>query len=597
MKSHSVKPLVAACALALASTPALALDYGDPGWSSLSPQIQQQILQIDQINAQINGYVSPGYRKYLQAQKTSGNTSGTTPKTVSAPVPAASTPAPSTASAPPPSVPGGTCASLGLNLEGISYYSASMPFIDLMKASSGWTHPGGSAYSKVPIPEDQYGDPLSLASDKFLVNYVSFFQWEPTVPSAQHPSQSYVMTWDGNGLVTPSQAKVISNDFHRVVFQVTGMRFFIDLTSTDANDPVRNVRIVPLSMEGTTQVFDPAYLNSIRNFHTFRFMDWNQTNDSTIQHWSQRTTPQAVTQAVGGVAYEYMIQLANMTSSDLWVNVPLLADNNYIQQMAQLFHSQLNPGRTVYVEYSNEVWNSGTFTQYNQLKPIAQANGLSGPAMVWQQYSARVAQIASIWHQVFNSGNGPKVKVLMAGQLANPWILMQELAYNNNGHKVDGATAAFYVGGYELLNAQNEASFRNDTPEQLDEAILNQALPLQVTRVQQNLAIVKPYNLPFYFYEGGQSLQAAGHEPDGMPMNKDATIVNLEQQANHLPLMTTVYEKILSAWKASGVGLFMLYDSTAPDSQYGYWGLREYEYTPLNQAPKLQGVYDFCGWK
>ena len=596
MKPGTLKLSVIACAMALYAGSSFALDYGDPGWSSLPTKTQQQILQIDQINAQF-GYTSPGYRKYLIIQKQNA-----APSTTAAHTPAA-TPATTPVSNPAPSAPttpatSGQCADLGLNLEGISYYSASMPFVDLMKASSGWTHPGGSAYSKQPIQEDQYGNPLSLGPDGRLVNYVSFFVWQPSLPTLQNPSQPYVMTWDGNGLVSTSNAKVISNNFHRVVFQVTNQRFFIDLNSTDAADPVRNVRIVPLPMEHSTQVFSTDYLNSIRNFSTYRFMDWNNTNDSTIVHWSQRTTPQSVTQAVGGVAYEYMIQLANQLNADLWVNVPLLADDNYIQQMAQLFHSQLNPGRTVYVEYSNEVWNSGTFTQYNQLKPIAQANGLTGPAMVWQQYSARVAQIADVWHGVFgNSSSGPKVKVLMAGQLANPWILMQELAYHNNGYKVDGATAAFYVGGYHLLNAQNEASFRSYTPEQLDNAIINQDLPYQTSLVQQNLAIVKPYKLPFYFYEGGQSLQAAGHEPDGTPMNKDTTMVSLEQQANHLPMMTTVYEKILSAWKASGVGLFMLYDSTAPDSQYGFWGLRQFEYTPLDQAPKLQGVYNFCGWK
>ena len=47
----------------------------------------------------------------------------------------------------------------------------------------------------------------------------------------------------------------------------------------------------------------------------------------------------------------------------MWVNVPLMADDDYILQFATLLKQQLDPSLAVYVEYSNEIWNGG-FSQF-----------------------------------------------------------------------------------------------------------------------------------------------------------------------------------------------------------------------------------------
>ena len=48
----------------------------------------------------------------------------------------------------------------------------------------------------------------------------------------------------------------------------------------------------------------------------------------------------------------------------MWVNVPLMVDDDYITKFATLLKEQLDPSLVVYVEYSNEIWNYG-FSQFS----------------------------------------------------------------------------------------------------------------------------------------------------------------------------------------------------------------------------------------
>ena len=87
-------------------------------------------------------------------------------------------------------------------------------------------------------------------------------------------------------------------------------------------------------------------------------MDWGHTNHSPIVEWSDRRKPWHQTQAGEyGVAMEYWIQLSNLLQKDPWICVPHQASDDYIRKMARMFRDQLDPNLTIYLEYSNEVWN------------------------------------------------------------------------------------------------------------------------------------------------------------------------------------------------------------------------------------------------
>src|SRR5690606_30558082 len=120
------------------------------------------------------------------------------------------------------------------------------------------------------------------------------------------------------------------------------------------------------------------------------FMDFLATNANGSAVWSDRTRPARWSynydgntngywwQGRGG-PFEHCVEYCNETGKDLWICVPHKADDDFITKLAQLVrygsdgnlpytsgdwndpskvHKGLNPELKVYVEYSNEVWNT-----------------------------------------------------------------------------------------------------------------------------------------------------------------------------------------------------------------------------------------------
>ncbi|TAF77090.1 MAG: hypothetical protein EAZ53_03050 [Bacteroidetes bacterium] len=59
-----------------------------------------------------------------------------------------------------------------------------------------------------------------------------------------------------------------------------------------------------------------------------------------------------------GTAWEDQIDLCNYLNVDMWINVPVLADDNYIRELSKLIKQRLKPTLNVNVEIGNELWNA-----------------------------------------------------------------------------------------------------------------------------------------------------------------------------------------------------------------------------------------------
>ena len=77
---------------------------------------------------------------------------------------------------------------------------------------------------------------------------------------------------------------------------------------------------------------------------------------------------------------EDMIELANTLGADPWFNIPHTASDDWITQFATLVKTTLRPDVTVYIEWSNEVWNS-LFAQYAY--SAAKGAALGKPACIF----------------------------------------------------------------------------------------------------------------------------------------------------------------------------------------------------------------------
>jgi hypothetical protein len=129
-------------------------------------------------------------------------------------------------------------------------------------------------------------------------------------------------------------------------------------------------------------VFTNESLDLVKKFSVVRFMDLLGTNGSNQQNWTDRKLPADWNQQAP-LSYEYMIELCNQANVDCYLNIPMQASTDYVTKLAELFkygsdgvnpytskqqnpvYHPLNSNLHLYIEYSNEVWNSG-FQQFHQ---------------------------------------------------------------------------------------------------------------------------------------------------------------------------------------------------------------------------------------
>jgi hypothetical protein len=64
-----------------------------------------------------------------------------------------------------------------------------------------------------------------------------------------------------------------------------------------------------------------------------------------------------------GLPYEVIVELINITKSNVWINIPHNASINYVSDMANYFKENLNKDSKIFLELSNEVWNGGFASQ------------------------------------------------------------------------------------------------------------------------------------------------------------------------------------------------------------------------------------------
>lgn len=65
-----------------------------------------------------------------------------------------------------------------------------------------------------------------------------------------------------------------------------------------------------------------------------------------------------------GWPWEAVIDLANEAGLSVWINVPAMATDDYIENLVRLVDERLHPDLNVMVEFSNEVWNVSPAVQH-----------------------------------------------------------------------------------------------------------------------------------------------------------------------------------------------------------------------------------------
>lgn len=473
---------------------------------------------------------------------------------------------------------------IGTNLDEPSYWGPELPFVDAFKSASDWV--SGS--------KDEWEDKRRLDLDsrgwvrKLLPGqeaHAALFAGFNKFPGLL--ARRYIVIYEGTGILKyDERASLVERGDHRDVIAIDDGaegNATLSLTSTDPSDPLRNIH---MTAEGSSakpgEIFNPVFLDRLKGYRVLRFMDWmlGASHEMKQQRWRDRPTPQDARWSTNGVPVETMVALANRVHADAWFSMPHAVDDDYVRRFAQIVNKTLDPKLTVYVEYSNEVWND-IFPQSRYAREKGLALGLSkDPFEAQLRFQARRSrEIFEIWEQAL--GKKRLVRVLST-QSSSPEQIDTLLAEGTTRAHVDALAIAPYF-GYELANdPQAVAKTLKMSLDELLGEVENGALPRAKAEMQGAAAAARKHGLPLLAYEGGQHLVDIGADAENPALNA------LFGAANRDPRMGKIYARYLQDWQDAGGGLFLHFLSCG-----GRFGALEYLTQPRAEAPKFDAIHRF----
>lgn len=390
-----------------------------------------------------------------------------------------------------------------------------------------------------------------------------------------------------------------------------------------------------LEVDRNAIIFNPDYLLFLRNFKVVRMMNLMEASlkklcfsaescPAEVGTWADRAKlddavwggndARTSHEDHKGVPVEVMIALANTLKRDIWVNMPHVATNDYVTRFAKMVYADLDPSLTVYLEYSNEVWNPG-FAGHAYTTSEGKKLGLGDVPSEFvgsnrdedyfarlRFYSKRAVEIFTRWEDEFGGSNNRLVRVL--GSFIGDKVLTKQMLENVNTNSVDRIAIAPYFFGcpYKAIcidapKTLLKATTVDDVFDAIDQSgtVDVKSLEGTIDAVKNQLTVVTSYGLKLITYEGGQHL-VTGVLGDKVLDSDKPRLRKLFNDANRDPRMKERYITFLNAWKDlsnEGTDLFTLY--TMPQSYYrfGNFGLKEHLNKARGDSPKFDGVMTF----
>ena len=214
----------------------------------------------------------------------------------------------------------------------------------------------GTKFSLFPKDSDGYPTTVPYTINGHPYEYIALIN--------SYYTGEYVLLYDGEGSVSINggvvSQSVVDGNIH-FIMPGSLSNIWVRVASVTAGNHVRNIRVIPVEYLGNEinmPTFRSDYLAGLSPFTTLRFMDVVRANESVAREWSDRVKKTSISQGTTtGAAWEYVVQMANQLDKNPWINIPREVSDDYITQLASLLKSTLEPGRVLYLEYSNELWN------------------------------------------------------------------------------------------------------------------------------------------------------------------------------------------------------------------------------------------------
>ena len=464
---------------------------------------------------------------------------------------------------------------LGGNLDALRDWSRSLPYVNLMRQARGWgavDTPWIANASFDPITGWPIGD--------FGVQVASV---------AVDLGGTYLLTAKGNAdisYVEGSKQSIVNKTYDATTNTLTA--FIVARQGAS----VMTLRFVNTTGPGLQDVslLQPGYnlsaqsnltdlmLAHLSRFNILRFMEWTDTNENFEVNWND-TTP------VNWPLYRppthnpwqtipYIASQLNK-SPDIWINIPHLASDDYVINLARFMLKEINSTTNIYIEYSNEVWNyqfpqekdnsdAANDSVRNHGDPFHFTYDNSTDVRIWalRRIAYETKRISDLFKTVFgteNVGQWKRIRPILCGQADTPRYAIEYLEYLNNVYGppknfLHGIAVApyFSLGPYKawsnLTTDQVLDGMNISVDTYLPEQGWSQRAPLGI-----HATYAAWYQLPVYAYEGG---------PDTVNGCGNCSL-NAKTNATRHSRMADICVRFLDGWYRFGFETFNWYSAGA----------------------------------
>ena len=565
--------------------------------------------------------------------------------------------------------------SLGNAIAPINYHMTAWTLTDLIRTAGFEAEVGDTRPSRMWVPviagewdmparhlvaSDERGWPTSMElEDGRRADALSTLVMAAE-PAGVYPDGVYRLSWAGQGEILVEGAAAVSEPLTpaepgrqpaggrtrvEVTFRSRGVPgedgLIITILETDpegTGDYLRDLRLLrpdapePV-IEGVldtpkevASLLHPRYVEELRPLSVIRPLHFfgDQLTYGPPVAWEERTRLEdSHWGGALGAPYELAAVIANEAAADLWVNVPIAADDRYVRELARLMREWLAPERRLYLELGNELWNWAD--PYNigrewalararerwpgvegQVQPWSDGDPVNELMMLYSWQGTRTAEIAAIAREVF-AGQAERVVVVLAGQLGasspfwfpSRYLLESPVAVAEEGlppaaASADAFAVAAYVGeapGEIEFPRRSAAAFIAGAAEFVrGEGRWGPQAPEPGMRYlfRSDAELAAEFGLPLIAYEGGQHFTGSRFTRD---------VVNTH------PDMYGLYRTLFRVWREEGGGLFVHYAGTIPrgvsppGEEPGYYesehfGIRELQTQEPAEAPKWRAMLD-----
>ena len=476
-----------------------------------------------------------------------------------------------------------------VGLNGLADWSAAQPFINVLKCGRPWqgrsptqhtSHSEAAMRSGGHLDVD--GNPIRIPPGADRVGTIILTEINDADTTL---NGRYRLTWTGQGTLHLHGVSNIQrgNGFAEFDYRATGTNLVaIELTQIDAANPLKLVACVRtdhIARYAAGEIFRPAWLDQVRGFPLFRFMDWQATNNSTQRVWADRMRASSYSY-VPGAPVEVMVALCNLVGAAPWFCYPHLATDDYITRFAQYVRTNLRADLTAHYEFSNEVWN-WQFEQAQWANRQGQALW-PGQGDAWVQYYAgRSTEMADLLDAVYAGTTGRYRKVLSTqtgyrgletGILNAP----QWVAGRAGRRAPKDAHDCYAITGYfDTGKHGQEGSVEIQQWRQLGETAAFQrmadACDASITRLIETWRYHKraadAAGLDLVMYEGGSHIV-----PDHGVLNQNPGLLEFIEKFHYSAHMGRLYTRAISAFQLAGGEAFNVFVEMARSGRHGFWG-------------------------